>query len=267
MLGKLIKYDLRYCVRKFWLICAGLLALSVLSGLVLRPVLSGELADSQEWRSMSLLPMSLFVSLFIALSVLVLIFVCKRFYSGLLGDEGYLMFTLPATTAEHIAAKTITALVLMLGAGLVATLAWLLLIAVSVGAQGWDRLVTGLQEALSQIQTLMGEGPWIAVELVLIELLAVVAAILQIYFAIALGHLAHKHRAAAALAAYLGLDFCKSLLMTSLGYSSIKLAVGLGSANWSLSSGMSVQLVFSLLLGAVFFFGTKLILDKKLNLE
>ena len=29
MLGKLIKYDLRYCVRKFWLICAGLLALSV----------------------------------------------------------------------------------------------------------------------------------------------------------------------------------------------------------------------------------------------
>ena len=55
--------------------------------------------------------MLVYVAILIALFVIALIFIIQRFYLGLLGDEGYLMFTLPVRPWQLIASKAICALV------------------------------------------------------------------------------------------------------------------------------------------------------------
>lgn len=50
--------------------------------------------------------------LFMAAFVLTLIIQIQRFSKNLLGDEGYLMFTLPASVSQHITAKLVVAVLL-----------------------------------------------------------------------------------------------------------------------------------------------------------
>lgn len=57
------------------------------------------------------LPMILLVALYVAMGIFVLVFIIDRFYKGLLGNEGYLMFTLPVTSTAHIASKALTSMI------------------------------------------------------------------------------------------------------------------------------------------------------------
>ena len=141
MLGKLMKYDLRSCLRKFGPLWIAAVALSVLIGLSFRYVV-----DVEGGRSglitflLGVLPSMVLFGLFVAMAVLALIFVCERFYKGLLGDEGYLMLTLPASAGAHIASKGLTALILELASALVALLSGFLLVTVyrpAGFAEGW----------------------------------------------------------------------------------------------------------------------------------
>ena len=113
MLAKLMKYDLRSCLRKFGPLWLAVIALSALIGLSFRYVI-----DAPGGQSglviflLGVLPSMVLFGLFVAMAVMALIFVIQRFYRGLLGDEGYLMFTLPASAGAHIASKGLTALIL-----------------------------------------------------------------------------------------------------------------------------------------------------------
>ena len=105
MLGKLMKYDLRSCLRKFWMLWAGLAALAVLNGYTINHVLDNSRFDGLLAFLFGVLPLILFFVLGIATAILILVFICDRFYKGLLGDEGYLAFTLPVSSAETTCAR------------------------------------------------------------------------------------------------------------------------------------------------------------------
>ncbi len=281
MLGKLMKYDLRSCLRKFgplWLAAA---AMSVLTGLSFRFVI-----DAPGQRSglvqflLGVLPTMVLFGLFVAMAVLALIFVCERFYKGLLGDEGYLMHTLPASAGAHIASKGLTALILEIVSALVALLSGFLLVTVyhPVGfAEGWV-------EFWRQIGQLSfpASFPWLIVEVFFLILVTAAAQTLKIYAAIALGHLAKKHRALWALLAYVGIGIVLNTLF-GIGVTSglVERLLGFGSswgffsANGGISAsgvGMAAGAIGSailaeLLMGAAFFFLTRYILKRHLNLE
>ena len=176
----------------------------------------------------------LLFGLYVATGVLTLIFICERFYKGLLGDEGYLMFTLPASVSAHIGAKTLSALILELLSFLVAV--------------------------------------------------AIAAETLKIYAAIALGHLAKKHRVLWAILSYIGINIVLNFLLglsveravawdLFSGLVNPNFGVEFANGRWvfegvGLAAGVTGgAIVAELLLCAALFFLTRWILKNKLNLE
>ena len=227
--------------------------------------------------AVSMLPSMVLFGLFVAMAVLALIFIIERFYKGLLGDEGYLMHTLPASPAAHIASKGITALILEIVSGLVALLSGVLLVLVYHPAgldEGWREFLRALASA-----DLPKGFPWLIAESVLLGLVGAASQTLKIFAAIALGHLAKKHRALWGLLAYFGIGLALNILF-GVGMSSglvsrlvanvtVFNAVGDFTANAvGVGAGaMGSAILAELLLGAAFFFLTNFILKKHLNLE
>lgn len=106
MLGKLMKYELRATARYFLPLYGAILVLSMLMGIR---------GFGEDFGSILniILPSALALS-FVGLSVLTLIMVVKRFDSNLMGEEGYLMFTLPVPSSSLILSKLLTALIWVL---------------------------------------------------------------------------------------------------------------------------------------------------------
>ena len=108
MFGKLLKYDFRSMLKQFAFIWPAALVLAVVN----RFTLSGLDSTSATGETVAAIAMFVFVSIMIAMFVIAVIFTVQRFYKGLLGDEGYLMHTLPVRPWALIASKLVCAVVL-----------------------------------------------------------------------------------------------------------------------------------------------------------
>lgn len=280
MLGKLIKYDLRSMVRRFAPLWAGLAALAVVNGFSIRYVLN-------QWDRFSggmvfflgILPIILLAVLGIAVGVMTLVYVCERFYKGLLGDEGYLMLTLPVSSETHIAAKTVTAMLLEICNGLVAVACGLLLLA----ALGNDYL-RNLWHILGDErlwQDLAKVPAWVWPELPVYMIACIVAQTMHIYAAVCIGHLAKTHRAAWSFLAYVGISVALSSAAVSLTplldyvpqslYLNQEFTAG-GAVTFSINGrifplGLLVMILWQLLQCGAFFAVSDGILKHRLNLE
>ena len=278
MLGKLMKYDLRSMLRKFGPLWIAAVALSVVCGLYFRLMDSVSSSNFLMKMFVGLLPAALF-GIFVAMAVLALIFVCGRYYRGLLGDEGYLMHTLPVTAGAHIASKGLTALILEIISGLVALLC-VTLVAVTYGG---EELLRGWREFLAMFRQLdfPAATPWLVAEGIVVAIAMAATETLKIFAAISLGHLAKKHRALWAVLAYVGIDVALNILFGA-GVSSGLLVRILGSGSWGffadsgelttrglgmMAGAMGSVLLWEILLGTGFFFLSRYILKKHLNLE
>lgn len=284
MLGKLMKYDLRSGFRKFSLIWIGLALLAAINGLTIRLVLNGDVQSQLVNFFFGVLPMMLLVALFVAMFVFVLVFTIDIFYKGLLGSEGYLMFTLPVTTAEHIASKTLTALIFAVLSMIVAVLSGgILMVVLAPGELG--TIVDMLREMNGYLRAnpLPAGTGWVIAEFALYSVLASAAATLQIYAAISVGHLAKKHRGLFALLAYIGISiavstitsWCMTAIFRTNAFTDVVLAwqFGVESAGWEVNglgmaaSALGVNIGLTLLMGTGFFFLSRGILKNHLNLE
>ncbi len=277
MLGKLMKYDLRSCMRRFGPLWVAALALSVLNGLSFRYVLDAPGQHSGLLTFLlGILPVMLLFGLFFAIAILSLVFICERFYKGLLGSEGYLMFTLPAPVGAHIASKGLTALILEIISGVVALASGALLVTV-YHPEGFE---DGIRQALEMLRQLdlPASLPWLIAEGLLLGLVTAAAETLRIYLAISLGHLAKKHRVACSLLSYVGIGIVLNILFmfgvnaAASGFravSGVSILTGLDSLSsaGAAASAMGGALFFELLLGTVYFLLSRWILKHKLNLE
>lgn len=109
MLSKLLKYEFRTTGRTLLPIYGGVLLLSLLCALlnlVSDSVLP--LNDSSLFWFFSSILEVITAAGFLVIFVACLFVLLQRFYR-LLGDQGYLMLSLPATASQHIASKLITA--------------------------------------------------------------------------------------------------------------------------------------------------------------
>lgn len=279
MLGKLMKYDLRAGIRWFGLVWAVLLALGVINGFTLRYILA---ADVQHWLVrffLGVMPLLMLFLVFIAAVVVMIIYVIRRFYKGLLCDEGYLMFTLPATAEEHIASKTLTALILEIATILVCCLSGLLLTVIYAHDYVGDflQLMREVPEYWKTYDMPSGFG-WLTAEGILFVILAYITWNLRIYTSLSLGHLANKHRLLWSLLAYFGIGIAVSMLSGSLsavlfGSSSALFGDLLYGAESVTALFRFAQVWFAALIAlfvieiAVYFFSTRAILKNRLNLE
>lgn len=266
MLGKLLKYDFRSVSREFMLLWPAALVI----GLVMRfTVVSGTDHTAIELPDLvNVLVILAYFAVMVAMFVIALLFIIQRFYKGLLGQEGYLMNTLPVRPWQLVTSKLICAVVVTLVSCVVAALSVFLMIPLSFE----DIFQINFGTLWQQLMKVFPDFMLMMVELGLMVLIGLTASITQLYFSMAIGHLFGKNRIAGSIVAYVGIGMAINVLFTFAIY--VLNALGIQNwTSWNVSQSAAVHLVLWLLilsdavLTALFFFGTTYILKNKLNLE
>ena len=194
-MGKIIKYEFRSMFRLFIPLWLGILALSLVNRFTLNLQFDGNSLTG----FFSGLVMFLYVMGIMAVLVVAFIFVILRFYKGVLKEEGYLTMTLPVSLDSVLWGKAIAGWLLMVLTILVCIASVCILVLGNFVQRimlqlTWNRMVelTGSAAPLALI----------VVQLVLAALVSTLYNILFLYLAMAIGHLAQKHRVGMSVLAY-----------------------------------------------------------------
>ncbi|HDF2774537.1 TPA: ABC transporter permease [Clostridioides difficile] len=250
MLGKLLKYELKASGRIFIPLYIAILIVAVFNGIFMN-------TNILQVQGIGILVLT---SLFMALGVLTI----QRFRKNLLGDEGYLMFTLPVSTSSLILSKCITALIYAVLSFIVAVFTFGVLML--FGTSG-----ILLPEILDLFNT---SFKWISENFLDILLLVVVmfisysSFILLLYTSISMGQLPkfNKHRNIVAFASFIAINIVISIVGDAVGSILPNEDTNMVYHLYQSPSFM-LAILGSLVVAIALFFATKFILDKKLNLE
>lgn len=271
MFGKLTKYEFRSYFKSLLPVWGAVLVLALINGFTLpRGDMVG--VDGVNAFLTFVLPLMLFVISFIVMGVVTLVQTIERFWRGLLGNEGYLMFTLPVSRSQLIGSKLLVSVTVQLIGGVVICLSGVILALLL----GREEFLEVLSQGFGFIAQVFREYPgesWttvvIVLEVVVLALLGMANNSLHLYAAMSLGHLSKKQKVAVSVLAWVGLN----VLFTNL-----TIRIGAGAAN-SLPSWLMVEkladvvpllfiaILISAIHDALYWALTELILKRKLNLE
>lgn len=258
MLKKLIKHEFKATYRFYVPVYIALAALVALACIFLTVI---DHFDVNEMFLSITLPLGAIVG-FLAIIFTVLspyIFICLRFYRSTATREGYLTFTLPASTNQILFSKFLVSFfwaVLTVG---VTTLAIFVLLAV-----GFDPDMT-----FTAIHQLFHSSEF-NFTTILSFVVGYANSILSIYTAISLGQFVRDHRVIASIAFYAATYTVQQIVSLVV---LIPIMIGSGvlssgeTLNYSDLGIMSVvSIILSLVFCVIFYFVSERILDRKLNL-
>ena len=257
MLGKLLKYDFRAMWKQFSIIWLAALVIALINRFTLPFNTKGGLVANNEL--VAVITMSVFVGVLCAMFVVAMVFVLTRFYKGLLGDEGYLMHTLPVQTWQLILSKLICALAVTILNVVVSMLAMVLMMPIDwtdlFDVIMWQRLVQGLAQQPDAILYL--------VEFFLMVIMAMALMIAVVYLSMAIGHLFHRRRIFMSVVAFFAIDIVGNIVLTLLANT------GLAYEITTLGGHLSfwIGIVLLAIPAVVLFLATSYILKNRLNLE
>ena len=276
MLGKLFKYEMKSTARTFLPFFAAILAFSLINKLTTLFFSGSKFFDIPQ-----ALLMATYILLIAAAFVMCFIVSIQRFYKNLLGPEGYLMFTLPVTTSANILSKALAAIIWFLST-IATTLVSVLIV---VPDYKWIAEVgNAMTETNAELSVMFGYG-WgtLITILAIFFFLAFVAFVFQVYTSISLGQLSNNHKLAVSFGAYIavyaliqivssvlllmlvnisGINILGSISLTDLLSPAALAPVG------SFTTGLFLgEIGLQAILSVVFFFMTRHLLGKRLNLE
>lgn len=287
---KLLKYEMRAMNRRLFPVYLGMLAVALLNGFFGMGAMIQE-SNALE-RMLDALPgplsfllgmmqviiVTLFFGIMIGMMVIWLLTTINRFNKGLLGEEGYLMFTLPVSTGRLIGAKLLASSIHLVLASLVALLS-MCFMAGTTGISAFFRLMADADFGafFSELARACPTWPLVGLEFLVLCALGIFGTVLHFYLAMALGHLSNSHRTLMSVLAYIGISVVMSML-TSAGFSGLMLLENVGfvenMARFVFDHGelaghlmMLALLALSVIQCVIFWFGTRYILKRRLNLE
>ena len=278
MLKKLIKYEWKATKRIFFPLYGAMLLAALVNGVFLRfdDVMKNDLTNGIKG-----LMVFAYVAIIIATFVMTAVVMIQRYYKNVLGREGYLMNTLPVTGTELIWSKAIVATIWFVGSTFVVMISLPLIFFITspetfqeffgvfFSTELWNRITSDI----SNINFVF----W-ALELLLFAIVSCFAGCMKVYAAMSMGHLVHKSRMIASVGFFIAFDFAEKMLMLIVSYI-IAFVCNLGIGKWILeflSKGNGIvgvhaaflgTILCSLIITIIYFFLSKFILDKKLNLE
>ena len=277
MLGKLIKHELRGSGRTMLPFILVSLFLSVMAGLSMRAM---EHQQDYSWFNILFgIVIFLFVAGLMAVCIMSIVVVINRFRQNLLGDEGYLMFTLPVSVDEHIWAKMIVSAIWFLATALTCMLAMLLMLLCNITTfdVDWSELGFVMGELGRMLREfgvlhLVGYG----LELLVMFFAGCCVSCLTFYCAMAIGYSFANRKVLLSILAFFGIDILLSTAQSSLLMLLNAIpGVELFMENLDLNQVNAAGSVHIVLLGwilylaihaAVLYIPTRLLLKKKLNL-
>lgn len=264
MFGKLLKYDFRSVLKQFAILWPAALVMAVVN----RFMLGGDLDSVSRARDITIVvTMLVLVAVMIAMFTVTVLFIIQRFYKGLLGDEGYLMHTLPVKPAALIGSKLLSGMTVTVVSILVATFSMFLLIPARLG-DVFGEIRYGWRVFLSAT----GANPGLLItEIVVYILVGTASGLLLIYLAMCVGHLSNSHRVAMSFVAYLSISVVLSVITSVLPFVGFELSItqeGITGGTWSdFHQRMVAQILWETVFGAAAYIGSEFILRKQLNLE
>ena len=215
MLSKLMYHEFKATRRVVFPAYGIVLALAVISSIFM--ILSNSLQRLAV--PLTLLLVAYGLSLF-AVGVLSFVYMIVRFYKNLLCDEGYLMFTLPATPAQLIWSKCIVSTIWMVVSTIlcIVTLG-ILLVPLMLGtistadASFWNTIHLGFQYIA---QTCGIHAITFPILLIVLGIVYIANSCMHIYACLAVGGLFSKHRLGAAVIAFIVFAIAWNIILTVL---------------------------------------------------
>lgn len=304
MLGKLLKYEFKATARMYFPLYLAVLLLALLG----RLSIGGNILNAaQVLESYGEGGGGLFSTFLGALAAIALVFyglgllgayvvhfviTIQRFWKSLMGDEGYLMFTLPVSVDQLLWSKAIAAAVWGAATFLVVVLSVFVLAFQPWLAEAFGGYIAHeLQElgpAADLLWAILGElfdGTFwgmMAVTLVLDTF----SGIFLLYAAMAIGHTVRNHKVLASIGAYLGITMATSVVTSMVsavvmpfaerGLDQIDavpvedvqgLLAVMGQFGAALNWTILAILVAGLVLAVGMYFATRYLLSTQLNLE
>lgn len=252
MLGKLLKYELKASGRTFIPLYIAILIVAVFNGIFIN-------TNIFQIQGIGIL---ILTSLFMALGVLTVVVTIQRFRKNLLGDEGYLMFTLPVSTSSLILSKCITALIYAVLSFIVVVFTFGVLMLSSASGI----LLPEILELFNTGFKLISENFLDILLLVVAMFISYLSFILLLYTSLSMGQLPkfNKHRNIVAFASFIAINIVISTIRDVV-------ARALPNENTTYhiyqSPHFMLAILGSIAVVVILFFATKFILDKKINLE
>lgn len=289
MLKKLMKHDFRALSRTLFPLQIGILGggmvATLLTALTIRLGQNSANTGGSALLRQLIMGVSATASVLIGVAIMAsalvtLLLICYHFYRSFLANEGYLTFTLPVSTSKLIWSKLLTGMLWTLINGVVIMVTLLVFSVFGTTTDSFANMEVlhafrlFFTEVLPQAAAYINV-PLMAVEVVVIGVLALAAQMLQIYFAIVVGgQVAKKHRILAAIGMYLLINMGVGIISTS--FMSL-MAFGEGVASMALETVQDVSRFMTSVFGwygvlfaglaVLFFFLIRSIFKKNLNLQ
>lgn len=266
MLGKLLKYEIKATSRTFLPLFGVLLLFTLINKLFF-------IINPSHFSLPQGISMTVYVVTLVGIIVVTLLITIQRFYKNLLGDEGYLMFTLPVKPWQLITSKLAVSGMWNIVSTAVAILSVLVMVLGSADLRAFPR---AWAEMMQNMRLAMGMSPALFFfELALLILGGLAMGIMVIYLSIALGHQLNSKKLLGSFGAFLLTTTVIQSVTTFVVWLLSKLLSGHGFGEWlgSLSFAAGTQLgmwtgiVYEVIVTAVCFALTNWLLKKRLNLE
>lgn len=182
----------------------------------------------------------------------------SRFNKNLLGEEGYLMNTLPASTHQHLLSKTIPAVVWTLVSIVFSVLSIVILTLFTEDASQVTSMFAEIGRGLKQ---LFEEDAALMISIIIFIFTMFIAFILLLFTSSCIGHLANAKRKLKSFLAFVGMAFAIAIVTGLFADITDETIIK------SDTSIMVSLIMLNLFFIAVFYFVSHYILSKKLNLE
>lgn len=276
MLGKLLKQELKATARTLVPLYIGMIVIAIIGGVQLRWNVNkqfhnmGNVIDPMFNMNINMVGIAGFVlfGLTIAVVVLTALIVIQRFHRNLLEAEGYLTLTLPVTHTQLIVTKALVALFWTICSTVVIGLSWLAII----------MPVMAVEELVNQL--IYEWNYWIAgqitgsmvlsvVMFLLNNLVGLTALILSVYLAMMIGQMEefHKFQLAVSVVAFVAIHWIWTIVTSPISkYMAFSMMDNINHIADMMLMSSIVGIVGGLVQIGLFFFGTKWIMDRKLNI-
>lgn len=266
---KLLKYEWKACARVCLPLYGAMVLLSIINNLMMAAPMQ---------RIMYGIPTAVTTMLnfgvLVASLVITTVILIQRFYKSLLGDEGYLMFTLPVTVSQHIWSKLIIAHIM----SFLSVIAAYLCIAITGAGLDVFSWIGYTLEGWLQLVAQDPQSILVVIEVIVLMILLGAAGLLFTYLCISLGHLAKKHRVLMSVVWYFVLTTAFQFIFMMLFYWISEMQT---TATWRAFTrflidigpqtathiGLITMCIISIIPCIAGFLGVRYILTHKLNLE
>ena len=291
MLGKLMKYEWRATRRTFLPLYIAMVLIAIINGIFFKfdePTIYDTLEHGTVMGGLlenivgivQTFAIILYVGIIIGTVLLTLFVVVQRYYKNILGTEGYLMHTLPVKSWELILSKGVMSAIWTVCSGFVAFLSIIIMIFILEPEDMVEAFQIIFQTKTWEIiNEYVGVGNLIGygIELLLEVLCASWLFCMKAYAAMSLGHLVQKHRLLGSIGFYIGIDLAENVIMGTLV--AIFGSIFINPIQQFFSTMTTeemirtfhgiflVIIIFYLVLGSIYFIVSKILLEKKLNLE